>query len=101
MYIITATDFVGSINPYCHSVFRTGVSPSYFTVVQKKQLVDKETYHQLIAESLYNLGVDGILRRCVLEHEINMVISETHEGVAVGHYAGKEKTQNIMCTGLW
>jgi hypothetical protein len=30
-----------------------------------------------------------------------MVLSEAHEGVAGGHYAGKETTQNILHIGLW
>jgi hypothetical protein len=37
--------------------------------------------YQLIAGKLYKLG-DGILRRCVLEHECEMVLYEAHEGIA-------------------
>jgi hypothetical protein len=45
------------------------------TVVQKKQLVVKEEDYQLIPGNLYKLGSDGILRRCVLEHEISMILT--------------------------
>jgi len=55
----------------------------------------------LIAGHLYKLGVDGILWRCVLERERNMVLSKVDEGVVGGHYIGKEKTQKIFHVGLW
>jgi hypothetical protein len=67
----------------------TGVAPPDFTIAQKKQLVVKETYYQLIVGNLYKLGIDGILRRCVLEHERPMILSEAHEGIVGGHYVGK------------
>jgi hypothetical protein len=51
--------------------------------------VVKAVDYQLIAGNLYKLGVDGILRRCVLEHERPMILSEAHEGIAGGHYVGK------------
>jgi hypothetical protein len=57
--------------------------------VQKKKLVVKVIDYQIIAGNLYKLGIDGILRRCVLEHERNMILSKAHEGVARGNYAGK------------
>jgi hypothetical protein len=44
----------------------TGATPSNMTIAQKKQLVVRETYYQLISGNLYKLGEDGILRRCVL-----------------------------------
>jgi hypothetical protein len=70
-------------------------------VAQKKQLVVKEKNYQLIAENLYKLGADGILRRCVLEHERPMILIEVHEGIVGGHYAGKENMQKILCARLW
>jgi hypothetical protein len=79
----------------------TGMAPSEMTVAQKKQLVVKETNYQLIAGNLYKLGADGILRRCVLEHERPMILEEAHDGIAGGHYAGRETAQNILCAGIW
>jgi hypothetical protein len=37
----------------------------------------------------------------VLEHERLMILTEEHDRIAEGHYAGKATTQNILCTGLW
>jgi hypothetical protein len=79
----------------------TCMAPSEMTVAQKKQLVVKATDYQLIAGNLYKLGADGILRRCVLEHERSMILEEAHDGIVGGHYAGRETAQNILCTGIW
>jgi hypothetical protein len=57
--------------------------------------------YQLIAGHLYKLGADGILRRCVMEHERSMVLAEAHEGIAGGNYAGNPTTQKVLHIGLW
>jgi hypothetical protein len=71
------------------------------TVEHKKYLVMKATNYQLIARNLYKLGADGILRHCVLEHERPMILEEAHDGITGGNYAGRETTQNILCTVIW
>jgi hypothetical protein len=60
----------------------------------------KSTDYQLIAGNLYKLGIDGILRRCVLEHERSMILLEAHKGIMGGNYAGKAIAQNIFSVGL-
>lgn len=69
--------------------------------MQKKQLVVKETNYQVIARNLYKLDTDGLLRRCVSEHERPMILSEAHERVAGGHYVVKTMTQNILHPRIW
>jgi hypothetical protein len=70
------------------------------TIAQKKHLVVKATDYRLIAGNLYKLGADVILRRCVLENERPMILSEAHKTIARGHYAGKVTMQKILCTRL-
>ena len=55
------------------------MAPKKFNVAQKNKLVVHVVDYQLIAGHLYNLGADGILRRCVMEHERSMVLVEAHE----------------------
>jgi hypothetical protein len=50
---------------------------------------------------LYKLGANGILRCCVLEHEITTILEKAHNEIVGGHYTGKAMTQKILCTGLW
>ena len=46
-----------------------GYMPVDLTLAQKKQLVTRAVDFELIAGQLYKLGLDEILRHCVLEHE--------------------------------
>jgi hypothetical protein len=57
--------------------------------------------YRLIAGHLYKLGVDGILRICVMENEHSMVLTKEHEGMVGGNYGGNPTTQKVLCTGLW
>jgi hypothetical protein len=52
------------------------------TFTQKKQLVVKETYYQLIAWNIYKLGAYRILICCVLEPERLMILVEVHDKIA-------------------
>jgi hypothetical protein len=56
---------------------------------------------QLIVGKLYKMGLDEILRRCVMESERPLILAESHEGIAGGHYAGKETVQKVLRAGLW
>jgi hypothetical protein len=46
------------------------------------------------------MGLDEILRRCAMEVERPLIFA-VHEGIAGGHYAGKETTQKVLRDGLW
>jgi hypothetical protein len=41
--------------------------------------------YQLIVGQLYKLGLDSILRHCVLDHERPDILWECHSGVVGGH----------------
>jgi hypothetical protein len=43
----------------------------------------------LLAGHLYKMGPDEILRRHAMEAERPLILVESHEGIAGGHYAGK------------
>jgi hypothetical protein len=47
----------------------TGMAPSEYTIPQKKQLMVRAADFSLKASHLYKLGLDEILRRCVMETE--------------------------------
>jgi hypothetical protein len=53
----------------------TGMAPREYTVIQKKQLVVRAAYFQLIARQLYKMGPDEILRRCVMESERPLILA--------------------------
>jgi hypothetical protein len=75
--------------------------PQEFNIAQKKNIVAKVVDYQLIAGHLYNMVVDIILRRSVLEHKRPRILAETREGIVGGHYAGKYTTQKVLRAGIW
>jgi hypothetical protein len=77
------------------------MAPREYTIIQKKQLVVWAVNFQFIAGHLYKMGPNEILRICFMEEEIPLILVEAHQGIAGGHYAGKETTQKILRVGLW
>jgi hypothetical protein len=58
------------------------MTPSEYTIIQKKRLVVHIVDFSLIARQLYNMGPDEILRRCIMEVERPLILVESHEGIA-------------------
>jgi hypothetical protein len=79
----------------------TRVEKKEFSSTKNKNLVVRTIDYQLIANHIYNLDADNILRRCVLEHERPMLLSKSQEGIAGGKYAGKYTAQKVWRTSLW
>jgi hypothetical protein len=79
----------------------TGIVPKDFNTTQKKNMVVRVAYYQLIVGNLYKMGTYSIMRRCVLEHERPRIFVEDDEGIVGGHYAGKDIAQKVLRTRLW
>jgi hypothetical protein len=79
----------------------TGAFPEMYSTTQKHHLVVRAVDYQLIIVQLYNLGLDSILRRCVLDHERQDILWECHSGVAGGHVGGKDIAQKVLQDGIW
>jgi hypothetical protein len=47
------------------------------------------------------MGPYEILRINFMESERPLILAKAHEGIARGHYAGKETTQKVLRAGLW
>jgi transposase InsO family protein len=47
------------------------------------------------------MGPNEILRICVMEAERLLILMESHEGIAGGHYEGKETMQKVPRARLW
>jgi hypothetical protein len=47
------------------------------------------------------MGVEIILRICILENERSRILEEAHEVIVGGHYAGKATAQKVLRVGLW
>jgi hypothetical protein len=77
-----------------------GMAPSEYIITQKKQLVVRIVDFSFIVGQLYKMGSDEILRRCVMEAKRPLILVEAHEGIARGHYAGKEIAWKVLRVGL-
>jgi hypothetical protein len=61
-----------------------------------------EKNYLIIADTLYQRGVDSILRRCLKFEEVDVVLNEFHSGACGGHLFGLETTQKNLRTGyVW
>ena len=54
----------------------------------------------MIVGQLYKLGLDEVLQRYILDHEILMLLVEAHAGIVGGHYSGNPTVQKVLTTGL-
>ena len=64
---------------------------------KKKQILAmKAAPYSLINGFLYKIGFDGILRRCLLEHERDSIMHETHYGPVGGHFQADTTTKKIQ-----
>ena len=75
--------------------------PNDYIVAHWRKLVTRSADYYFMPIKLYKLGVDGILCKCVMEHEHGIVLYEVHEDIVGGHNVGKSITQQVLCIGLW
>ena len=57
--------------------------------------------YSLINGFVYKMGLDNILRRCVLEHEINNIMYEAQYGPVGGNFQADKTAKKIQQSGLW
>jgi len=75
--------------------------PKGYMAMQSRHLVVRVVDYQLIVGHLYKMGLDQILRCCVLQQEREANLWECHAGVAEGHVGGKATVRKILHAGLW
>lgn len=90
-------DYLADIATY----LTTGQCPQHYTPLQKRHLVVHAAEYQLIAGQLYKLGLDEVLRKCILDHEHEAIMWECHSGVAGGHVGAKSTARKVLQFGLW
>jgi hypothetical protein len=55
----------------------------------------------IIDETLYQRGVDCILRRCITHEEVVIMLNDCHTSAYGGHLYGLETTQKILRVGYF
>eukprot|EP00253_Pinus_taeda_P030032 PITA_30032 len=59
-----------------------------------------QPYH-IIGDTMYRLGIDSILHRCLTLEEAERVLNDFHFGTCGGHMSGYATTQKILCAGYF
>ena len=65
----------------------TGQAPEGMSTKKKRILAMKVTPYSIINGFLYKMGLDEVLRRCVLQHEREKIMHEAHYGPAGGNFS--------------
>ena len=70
--------------------------------MKKKQILAmKVAPYSLINGFLYKMGLDDILKRCILEHEIDNIVYEAYYGPVRAHFQADTTIKKIQQPGLW
>ena len=73
-----------------------GQAPEGMSTKKKQILAIKVAPYSIINGFLYKMGLDDILRRCVLEHERNNIMHEAHYGPTGGHFQEEMTVKKIQ-----
>eukprot|EP00253_Pinus_taeda_P011565 PITA_11565 len=57
--------------------------------------------YRIVGDTLYRLGVDSVLRRCLTFEEAERVLNDCHSGACGGHMSGYATTQKILRAGYF
>ena len=74
--------------------------PPSFTYQQKKKLFYDLRHYFWDDPRLYK-GVDGIIRRCVPEHEQGQILRNCHSEAYGGHHAGDRTAHKVLQSGFY
>ena len=78
-------EYVPTELEYIAQFLENGQAPKGMSTKKKQILAMKASPFSLINGFLYKIGLDEVLRRCVLEHERESIIHEAHYGPIEGH----------------
>ena len=57
--------------------------------------------YRIVGDTLYRIGVDSVLRRCLTLEEAEKVLNECHSGACGGHMFGYDTAQKILRAGYF
>ena len=57
--------------------------------------------YRIVGDTLYRIGVDSVLRRCLTLEEAEKVLNDYHSGACGGHMSGYATSQKILRVGYF
>ena len=98
LFLISTLDpWYGDILVYLQtSSFRPGTSKD-----ARRRIRHQSQPYRIIGDTLYRLGADSVLRRCLTHEEAERVLNDCHSGACGGHMSGYATAQNILRAGYF
>ena len=75
--------------------------PVGLSKVERRKVRVNSKHFAIIAHRLYRRGVDGVLRRCIADEEISLVLEASHDSLCGGHFAGRLTAQKALRSGYF
>lgn len=67
----------------------------------RRRIQHQSQPYRIIGDTLYHVGVDSILRRCLTLNEAERVLNDFHSGACGGHLFGYAIAQKILHAGYF
>jgi len=98
LFLISTLDpLYGDIILYLQtSSFRPGISKD-----DRRKIRHQYKPYHIIGDTLYRLGSDSVLRRCLTIEEAERVLNDCHSGACGGHMSGYATAQKILRAGYF
>ncbi len=68
---------------------------------ERRKVRVNSRHFAIVGNRLYRRGVDGLLRRCVVEEEVPKILEACHDSACGGHFAGKLTAQKALRAGYF
>ena len=95
--ISTLNPWYGDIIIYLQtSSFRPDVSKD-----ARRRIRHQSQPYRIIGDTLYRLGADSVLRRCLTLEEVKRVLNDCHSSACGGHMSGYSTAQKILRAGYF
>jgi len=75
--------------------------PPNLSSKEKSKIVRKSAPFTWIGGNLFKLGLDQILRICVMEEEVFDILLTCHDGPCGGHFSAKRTTFKVLRVGYY
>ena len=68
---------------------------------ERRKVRVNSRHFAIVGNRLYRRGVDGLLRRCVVEREVPKILEACHDSACGGHFAGRLTAQKALRAGYF
>jgi len=68
---------------------------------ERRKIRVNSRHFVVLGNRLYRRGLDGVLRRCVMEDEVPSILTACHDSACGGHFSGQLTGQKILRAGYY